>query len=125
MHNIVHWEIPVKDIKRAKAFYGAVFGWTFQDYGKTYAMFTTPGGGVGGGFTKVKKVPTKPVINVYIGVDDIQAKVKQIKKARGKVLSKKSEIPNMGWWVKFADNQGAVLFLFQAARRPGQTNLPM
>ena len=23
----------------------------------------------------------------------------------------------MGWWVKFADNQGAVLFLWQAAPR--------
>lgn len=43
MHDIVHVEIPVKDIKRAKAFYGAVFGWTFQDYGKEYSIFTTPG----------------------------------------------------------------------------------
>lgn len=125
MHDIVHVEIPVKDIKRAKAFYGAVFGWTFQDYGKDYAIFTTPGRAVGGGLTRVKKVPTKPALNVYIGVDDIEAASKSIKKARGKMLSRKSEIPNMGWWVKFADNQGVVLFLWQAAPRPGQTSLPI
>lgn len=125
MHDIVHLEVPVKDIKRAKTFYGTVFGWTFEDYGKEYAMFKTPGGVVGGGLSKVKKVPTKAAVNVYIGVEDIDAKAKQIKKARGKLLSKKLEIPNMGWWLKFADNQGLVLFLWQPAPRPGQTSLPM
>ena len=26
-------EFPVTDVARAKQFYGAVFGWTFEDYG--------------------------------------------------------------------------------------------
>lgn len=70
-------------------------------------------------------MPTKPALNVYIGVDDIEATTKLIKRARGKILSQKSEVPSMGWWVKFADHQGAVLFLWQPAPRPGQTSLPM
>ena len=125
MHGFVHIEIPVPDLKRAKAFYGKVFGWTFQDYGKEYVIFSPPGGGVGGGFFRVKKAPAKPVVQAYIEVQDLEAKLAEIKKARGKVLTPKSEVPNMGWWASFADNQGAVLFLWQAMRPPQQTNLPM
>ncbi len=125
MHEFVHVEIPVKDLKRGKAFYGKVFGWTFQDFGKDYAMFMNPGGGVGAALMKVKKVTTKPVVHVYIGVEDLDAKMKDIRKARGKALSSKTEVPNMGWWAKFADNQGAVLFLWQRAQPARQTNLPM
>ena len=33
MHGVVHVEIPAKDLKRAKEWYGKVFGWTFKDMG--------------------------------------------------------------------------------------------
>ena len=112
MAGFVHVEIPTKDLKRAKAFYGKVFGWTFNDYGKEYTLFRADGG-TGGGIYKVKKVPTKPVIQAYIGVDNLDAKLKEIKAARGKVLKPKTEVPNMGWWASFADNQGTVLFLWE------------
>jgi predicted enzyme related to lactoylglutathione lyase len=126
VHGFIHIEIPTRDLKRAKAFYGKIFGWTFQDYGKEYALFQIPGGGVGGGITKMKKVPTKPVINAYIEVEDVDAKLKEIKKARGKVLKPKTEIGGgMGAWASFADNQGAVLFLWQPGAPPQQTGLPM
>jgi predicted enzyme related to lactoylglutathione lyase len=125
VHDIIHVEIPTKDIRRAKGFYGKIFGWTFQDYGKDYALFSPPGGGVGGGLTRVKKVPTKPAVNAYIQVEDLEAKLKEIKKARGTVLKAKTEVPNMGWWAQFADNQGAVLFLWQQATPSHQTSLPM
>ncbi len=125
MHDIVHVEIPTRDMRRAKTFYGKVFGWTFQDYGKDYALFSPPGGGVGGGLMRVKKVPTKATVNAYIQVEDVDAKLKEIRKARGKVLKAKTEVPTMGWWAQFADNQGAVLFLWQRATPPQQTALPM
>lgn len=31
MHGFTHVEIPTRDLKRAKNFYGKVFGWTFQE----------------------------------------------------------------------------------------------
>ena len=125
MNGFVHIEIPTRDLKRAKAFYGKVFGWTFTDYGKAYVLFQAPDGGVGGGFTKVKKVPAKPVVQAYIEVQNIDAKLKEIKGARGKVLKPKMEVPTMGWWASFKDNQGAVLFLWQTMPKAGQTGLPM
>lgn len=124
MHEFVHVEIPTRDLKRAKTFYGKVFGWTFQDYGKNYAMISNSGSGIGA-FTKVKKVPTKPAAQVYIGVADIDAKLKEIKQARGKVKSPKTEVPGMGWYASFADNQGAVLFLWQRSAGSSGGSQPM
>jgi uncharacterized protein len=43
-------EFNVKDPARAKAFYGAVFGWSFTDYGPDYASFSTDG--TNGGFAR-------------------------------------------------------------------------
>lgn len=116
MHGIAYWELPTLNMKRAKVFYGKVFGWTFQDFSKEYTMFTPPGGGLSGGLTKVKAMPKKPVVNVYVEVANIDAKLAEIKKARGKVLKTKTLIsPEMGSWAQFADNQGAVLCLWQKA----------
>ena len=126
MGGFCHIEIPTRDLKRARTFYGKVFGWTFRDWGKEYALFEIPGGGVGGGLMKVKKVTTKPVVHAYIEVDDIDVALKNVKKARGKVRKPKTEIGGgMGAWASFSDNQGAVLFLWQRSAPTEQTNLPM
>ena len=29
---VIHFEIHVNDMERAKKFYGEVFGWTFEDW---------------------------------------------------------------------------------------------
>ncbi len=42
-------EFKVHDIAQTKAFYGAIFGWHFTDYGPGYTSFTD--NGLGGGFT--------------------------------------------------------------------------
>ncbi|AWK90052.1 VOC family protein [Azospirillum thermophilum] len=43
-------EFTVRDIARAKAFYGAVFGWSFTDYGPAYCEFGD--GRLTGGFAQ-------------------------------------------------------------------------
>ena len=41
-------EFPVADVAVARRFYGAVFGWTFTDYGPDYTSFAD--GRLSGGF---------------------------------------------------------------------------
>lgn len=41
-------ELPAEDFTKAKAFYGDVFGWTFEDYGDRYCAFSD--GSMNGGF---------------------------------------------------------------------------
>ncbi len=38
MGRLVHFEIHVDDMDRAKKFYGEVFGWTFEDYSEFAGM---------------------------------------------------------------------------------------
>lgn len=57
-------EFDVHDMTRAKAFYGDVFGWTFQDWGPDYASFND--GRLDGGLRKVDKVVSgSPLVIFY------------------------------------------------------------
>ena len=52
-------ELPGADIPASKAFYSKVFGWTFTDYGPTYAAFDQ---GIEGGFQADRgEAPAKPL----------------------------------------------------------------
>jgi predicted enzyme related to lactoylglutathione lyase len=44
---IAYIELPAQQIAASKTFYASLFGWTFQDYGPTYAAFS--GSGTDGG----------------------------------------------------------------------------
>ncbi len=92
-----------------------IFGWTFQDMGRDFTLWSPPGGGTGGGIYKV--LPTKFPLRAYIEVEDIDGKLQEIRTARGKVVKPKEEVPNYGWWAVFSDPQGCVLYLWQSARR--------
>ena len=48
-NSINYIEFPATDMEKTKQFYSAAFGWTFTDYGPTYASFS--GAAVDGGFT--------------------------------------------------------------------------
>jgi predicted enzyme related to lactoylglutathione lyase len=41
MARLNYLELPVADAGRAKVFYGSAFGWTFSDFGPTYAATTS------------------------------------------------------------------------------------
>ena len=47
-HGFNYIELPSTTNTEMKKFYGAVFGWTFQDWGETYVAIH--GAGVDGGF---------------------------------------------------------------------------
>ena len=49
-------EFSVKSVPDAKRFYGAAFGWSFEDYGPDYASFSD--GRLSGGFQTATKVRT-------------------------------------------------------------------
>src|SRR5712692_4018598 len=107
MHGVVHVEIPAKDLKRAKEWYGKVFGWTFKDMGGEYLLWSPPDGGIGGGIYKAKTLPAKSSVRAYLDVTDIDAKLAQIKAARGKIVTPKTEVPGYGWWAAFKDPKAA------------------
>jgi predicted enzyme related to lactoylglutathione lyase len=75
-------EFGVADIARAKAFYGAAFGWRFTDYGPEYCEFDD--GRLKGGFTTLSPVtPGGPLVVLY--GDDLAGLVARIEKAGGRI----------------------------------------
>jgi len=113
-NRVVHFEIEAKEPERAKKFYSEAFEWEMDqmngDYGKYIVVKTgdpkEPMGINGGIFSSGKKKR----LNAYscvIGVKDIQKAMAAVKKAGGKVLSKKpDDIPKVGLYVKCKDTEG-------------------
>lgn len=52
--NYVEFQTP--DMAASKAFFSAVFGWAFTDYGPGYAAFAAAEAGLDGGFYPTEKV---------------------------------------------------------------------
>ena len=90
MHGFGHIEIPTTNFKKTKKFFGKVFGWTFRTCRTSTTSSSAPVSSPNGGFYFVKKMPKKGQVNVYIEVEDIDAKLKEIRKAKGKILVKKT-----------------------------------
>src|ERR1700689_3239557 len=68
-HKINYIEFAATDVARAKQFYAAVFGWSFQDWGPDYISFEAANAGVHGGFRTAKPEETRgdgaPLVVLY------------------------------------------------------------
>ena len=110
--SIAHIEIPTKDVKKTKKFYGDVFGWKFQDVPEmNYTLFEAPGAPHGGLREPFDPTENRPLN--YILVDSVDNSVKKIKNAGGKILQGKQEVPGQGWTAVFQDSTGSVAALWQ------------
>lgn len=111
--HICHIEIPCKDVARAKAFYGKIFGWTFQDFGESYAVFNT-GNGVGGGLDlRTDDFPTERGITLYIEIEDIPQYLTKVNEEGCRIIKEKTEISKeFGYYALFADTEGNVMGLW-------------
>jgi len=75
-------ELPVADAARAKAFYAKAFGWTFSDFGPTYAATTS--GDTDIGFQADNEEKTAAPLPV-IEIDDLQLAKARIQRAGGTI----------------------------------------
>ena len=64
-------ELPGPDIPATKRFYGALFGWTFVDYGPDYVAFQTPDGREGGFNSERKVAEGGPLVVLYANELDL------------------------------------------------------
>jgi predicted enzyme related to lactoylglutathione lyase len=65
-HAIDYLELTASDLAATKRFYGAVFGWTFNDYGPGYVGFKDGGTqSEAGGFSLGTPQPGGPLIVLY------------------------------------------------------------
>jgi predicted enzyme related to lactoylglutathione lyase len=78
-NSINYIEFPATDMELTKQFYSAAFGWTFIDYGPTYASFA--GSGVDGGFTLDTRASGSTgvlVVLYHSALEELELKVKEL-----------------------------------------------
>ncbi len=111
--SFVHIELASTDPARTRKFFEDVFAWTFEDIPEMdYATFEAPSGPGGGLMAPMEGQP--PGVLNYLLSSDVDADLRRIEGAGGRVLRPKTEIPGIGWWALFQEPTGIVLALFQA-----------
>lgn len=74
-------EMPGGDLPAVKAFYAKAFGWTFIDYGPSYAAFNE---GLEGGFQAETAPAAVPLPVLY--ANDLEAMLDKVQAAGGMIL---------------------------------------
>ena len=104
-HTIDYIEFTILDMAEAKRFYGAAFGWTFNDYGPEYAGIRRPDGDgeVGGMRLDTKVERGGPLVVLYSS--DLDASLRAVHDAGGRIVTEPFDFPG-GRRFHFTDPSG-------------------
>jgi uncharacterized protein len=117
-NGFVWYELMTTDISAAKAFYGAVLGWTVEPWGPPeigYAIASISGTPVAGVMPLPEGIRARggpPAWLGYIGTPDVDAATERLRQAGGAVNHAPADIPEVGRFSVVADPHGAVFMLF-------------
>jgi predicted enzyme related to lactoylglutathione lyase len=126
LDKVVHFEIPVDNVERAKKFYKSAFDWTLIPAPEmNYTMIHTTEvdamnmpkepGAINGGMMQRKDPIKCPVLT--ISVENIDQAIKKVQSLGGKIVMGKMEVPNMGISAYIQDSEGNILGLWQATMK--------
>jgi len=125
MSRVVHFEIQADDVERAKEFYGAVFDWTFQDWGEvtgtTYWGIVTGSDdemGINGGLLQRPAPAPAPAqgANAFVctmGIGDYDETERRILAGGGQVALPKMALTGMAWQGYYLDPEGNTFGIHQ------------
>ncbi len=115
MPRIVHFEITADDVERARKFY-EIFGWEITSSGMPgvdYWLAHTGEGAMGiNGAIMPRAYNPQPVIN-WVGVEDLDAMIDNVRAAGGKVIGEKQAVPGIGDTIYASDTEGNTFGMIQ------------
>ncbi|MFJ7977050.1 VOC family protein [Peribacillus sp. JNUCC 23] len=125
MGKLVHFEIHVDDMERAKKFYGEVFGWSFQNW-SDYAGMPYFGAVTGdenepridGALMQRQSAPPEANqgLNAFactMGVENYDLTETKIIENGGQVAMPKYALPGMAWQGYYMDTEGNIFGIHQ------------
>ena len=120
MNRIVHFEIPVKDIMKAKEFFESVFKWDIVTHeGDNGSITTIETGsvsepGINGSFFRKSTVPPDfgRIINA-IEVEDIETMRKRVEANGGEIVFGPIQYADLGKMMYFKDTEGNILGMLE------------
>jgi predicted enzyme related to lactoylglutathione lyase len=111
------------DVDAAAAFYGGLFGWTFEDRmppgSPTRFLMAMLDGLAVAGIGSAPSEGAAPAWNTYVSVESADAIVPRVKAAGGSVLLEPFDVGPAGRVAVFADPEGASFRIWQAGRTHG------
>ena len=117
--SLIWFEIPADQPKRAKAFYGKLFGWKIspfpgmQDYEHidTGGPEATPDGGL------MRRMHPAHTITAYINVPSVTRSMAKVQKLGGSICKPKTAVPGMGYLAIRQDTEKNTFALWEINRR--------
>ncbi|WP_416418186.1 VOC family protein [Paenarthrobacter aromaticivorans] len=117
-------DLMTSDTEKAKSFYSALFGWTYETgdqekYGG-YITASKDGRMVAGIMQKQADMGAMPdVWSTYLRTDDIKATTEAAAAHGGQVLLEPMEVPEQGSMAMFGDSSGAAIGAWQFGEMKG------
>lgn len=111
---VMWFEIGCQNREKTSEFYAKVFDWTIKPGEMSTDIDTNNDVGINGHITALGHEPHN-YINLYIGVDDIDAQLQAIEAAGGQTVVPRTPIPNGGHFAWFTDPEGNMLGLWESA----------
>ncbi|HEX4265346.1 MAG TPA: VOC family protein [Verrucomicrobiae bacterium] len=105
--NVVWFDVPADDIKRAQKFYNSLFGWKIKPFHgmKDFMEIDTggPDASPNGGLSQ-RKGAGQTIVN-YISVNSVDKFTAKIEKLGGKICVPKMAVPKMGYFAVCQDTE--------------------
>ena len=113
--NTLVWnELQTRDVDRAKAFYGAVFEWTFETDAQGYVLCKADDRTQAGMMAMAESMAdVPPNWALYFLVEDVKALVEETKKLGGNVIVPLTPAGEIGDFSVLQDPQGAVFSIIR------------
>jgi predicted enzyme related to lactoylglutathione lyase len=111
--HITHFEIIGKDSKRLRDFYATLFHWKMnvQQMGSGEYCLVETGQFPNGGITEAMPGGRSNAVTIFVGVDDLDATLKQAVAMGGKISMPPTEVPGVVTFAMFEDPSGNVIGL--------------
>jgi predicted enzyme related to lactoylglutathione lyase len=107
-----HFAVCADDLRRARAFYETVFGWTFVPWGPPdFSQIPNAGTGLMGALHLRREVEpglAMPGFEVTFGVHDLMAAIAAIEVGGGRLLAPPHHLDTVGELVYFQDSEGNI-----------------
>ena len=116
-----YFDFTVSDLDAARRFFEEVLGWRFEKFPMPYEYYRIQAGqpeepGIDGGIGAVRDAPTaegRPLTQVTMPVDDLDAVLRQVEESNGQIIEPKMPIPGIGWYATCAEPGGLKFGLIQ------------
>lgn len=124
----IYFDLTVKDVELARAFFEKALGWQFEKFQMPYEYFRIQAGpaeepGIDGGIGAILDASLcegRPMTLVTVPVTDLETTLARVVAAGGSIVEHRIAIPGVGWYATCTEPGGLKFGLVQAIGTAGQ-----